>query len=348
MTTYKQKLAKAKLGDMILENVDVNTFNADLLSHILAESLLKRIDRDLLETKNIYLQQFDIPQITLFYMMTKAYPHVPASHDIANQYLENVVKDLKEVTLFDIGIGKGVQIQRLLRTLSKKRYTLATVNVIGLDPDEENLKASNIGFEILKAELPFNLNYYPIRKLIENFADDDYDYIRRIGGNNILINSTYALHHTHHEVNDNTLRTELFKKLLKLRPLIFTLVEPNSNHDTEELVKRFHNCWQHFGTVFDLIDTSDVDVSYKFSIKEKFFGREVRDIFGVSDYFRCERHESYDSWMLRLTRAGFKPVDFVNIKVSLPNYCEYSVSEGFVSLGYKNMTLIGVFAYQVK
>jgi hypothetical protein len=124
-----------------------------------------------------------------------------------------------------------------------------------------------------------------------------------------------------------------------------TLVEPNSNHDTEELTKRVHHSWEHFGNVFALVDEAAIDVSHKYLIKGKFFAREIRDIFGVSDHFRCERHELYDAWLLRLFKAGFKPVDLGEVSVKLPPYCQYDTSEGLVRLNYNGTTIVAMMAF---
>ena len=345
ITTHRQVLAKPKIEELTLEYIDVNTANEDLLSHLITESLLKRIDRQLLESKNIYIQQFDIPQTTMFYSMAEAVPFVFTGHNLANQYLEKVMNDLKTATLFDIGIAKGLQVEKLLFMLAKGSNRLEKINIIGLDPVEDNLTAARKNLEYIRDQLPFVLNFHSVCNMIENLTDNDYDYVKEIGGDNILINSAFTLHHTSHPLNDREARTDLIKKLAGLKPLILTLVEPHSNHDTEELTKRLHYSWQHFGTVFKLVDEADIDISHKFLIKEKFFGREIRDIFGVSDHFRCERHELYDSWLLRLNKAGFKPVDFVDLKVELPPYCKYTISEGLVRMDYNDTTVVSVFAY---
>jgi hypothetical protein len=342
---HRQKIAKPRIIENVLKNVDVNISNEDMLSHLVAESLLKRIDRQLLESKNIYIQQFDIPQIVMFYSMAEAIPFVFAGHYLANQYLRKTIGNLKVVTLLDIGIGKGLQAQKLLKMLGIDNNNLEIINIIGVDPGEQNLIDSKNAFEQIKRILPFTVNYYPVCNLLENFTDNDYDFIKEIGGKNILINSSFTFHHMSHPFKDYESRTLLFNKLAKLEPLVITLIEPNSNHDIEELSKRFHHSWQHFGNVFKLIDESNIDISHKFSIKEKFFGREIRDIFGVSDYFRCERHELFESWLLRLTKAGFKPFEFKDLTADLPYYCEYSVSEGLVRLNYNDITIVAVFAY---
>lgn len=345
ITTHRQKIAKPKIEELIYKHIDIHISNEDLLSHLISESLLKRIDRQLLESKNIYIQHFDIPQITLFYSMAKAIPFVSAGHHAANQYLAEVMGNLEAASLFEIGIGKGLQVKNLLNLLKERKNKLETVNIIALDPDKRNLEESKVLLDHIQKELHFTLHYYSFHKMIEEFTDRDYEYIKEIGKDTVVINSAFTLHHTSHPINDHECRTNLLKKLAQLKPLVFTLVEPNSNHDVEDLSKRFHHSWEHFGKVFKLIDESNIDESHKFSIKENFFGREIRDIFGVSDYFRTERHELYDSWLLRLSRAGFKPIDYHDIKVELPEYCSYSISDGLIRMNYDNTTVVAVFGY---
>lgn len=346
ITSHRQKIAKPKIEQLIQQRVDINTSNPDLLSHILAESLLKRIDRNLLESKNIYVEEFDIPQIVMFYKMSKAYPHVAVSHTIANQYIFDAIKELDEVTIFDIGIGKGLQVQKLISSLVWNSASLKKINIIGLDPSEVNLTDSKEAFETLQKAVPIQLNYYTLNKLVENLDEKDYKFIKDISGDKLVINSAFTIHHSYHDVNDYDKRTEIFHNLKKLNPLILTLIEPNSNHDTEDLSRRFYYCWEHFGSVFQLIDESDLQPSEKFSIKEKFFGREIRDIFGISDSFRCERHEPYESWILKLARAGFTPYNLKDISVHLPKHSGVIVTEGMTRLNYNDMTLIAVLAYK--
>jgi len=314
------------------------------LSHLIAESLLKRIDRQLLESKNIYIQQFDIPQTTLFYSMAEAVPFVYTGHYLANQYLLKAAEGLKSFTILDIGMGGGKQLRHFLGMLAKSNGTIEAVNVIGLDPVQQNINESQQALDELRTEFHFGLKFYPICSMIEQLNDNDFDSIRSIGGKSLLVNTSFSFHHTSHPLHDNEMRTGLLRKVASLKPLTFTMVEQRSNHDTEELPKRLHHSWQHFGNVFALVDESQIEASHKFLIKEKFFGREIRDIFGVSDHFRCERHELYESWLLRLYRAGFKPMDFTELQLDLPEYCQYSITEGLVRMNYNDITIVAVLA----
>ena len=69
--------------------------------------------------------------------------------------------------------------------------------------------------------------------------------------------------------------------------------------------------------------------------------------FGTSDAFRCERHETVDSWLLRLVKSGWEPYgDLGTIDMTLPTYCSASVDDGLVRLGYRGLPLLAVFAYR--
>jgi hypothetical protein len=345
ITTHRQQLAKPRIEAKVLRHIDPSVPNERLLAHLIAESLLKRIDRQLLESKNIFVQEFDIPQSVLFYSMAEAVPFVYAGHHLANQCLLAAAGGLESLTIFDIGMGNGKQVLQLLRLLSEKGGSARAVRVVGLDPVQQNIDSCRASIEALRGELPFRLEFHALCTMIEDLSAADYEFIVGAGDGALLINSAFTLHHISHPLNDQETRTGILRRLAALQPRILTLVEPSSDHDTEELPRRFHHCWQHFGNVFALVDEAGIDPSHKFLIKEKFFGREIRNIFGVSDLFRCERHELYDSWLLRLHRAGFRPCDHPDLQVQMPPYCRCSISEGLARLDYNDLTIVAVFAF---
>jgi 2-polyprenyl-3-methyl-5-hydroxy-6-metoxy-1,4-benzoquinol methylase len=345
VTSHKQLLAKPRIEQLILDYVDEQVANPLLLAHLIAESLMRRIDRRLVESKNIFVQEFDVPQIELFYSMAEAVPFVYVGHQLANMCLEQAVQELPFFTILDIGIGNGGQVKKLLDRLAQRGGRLELVRVIGLDPREENLVNSRALLEQAGRDYPFEVVFQPVCKLVEHLTNEEFDSIRENSKGNLVINSAFTFHHTAHPLNDQLMRTDLLRRLASLKPKILTLVEPNSNHDTEELTKRVHHSWEHFGNVFALVDESGIDISHKYLIKGKFFAREIRDIFGVSDHFRCERHELYDSWLLRLFKAGYKPFALGELPVQLPRYCQYTIADGLVRLNYKDITIVAMMAF---
>lgn len=342
---HRERHAKPVMAQQILAEVGMDVPSDSLLSHMIAEALLLRVDRNLLSGKNIYLQQYDVSQIDLFGLLPRAIPHVPQSYAIANQYLARALRPLATAAVIDIGIGKGAQVADLLRALAVDPGRLRRLRVVALDPSAASVAEAAATIAALQPDLPFQVDVLALRALVEQC---DAAMLQAAAGDveGIVINAAYALHHTRHASSDGEARTELLRRLAVLQPRVFTLVEPNANHDTEQLTRRVHSCWEHFGTVFDLIDRSAATPLEKFAIKEKFFGREVRDILGTSDAFRCERHEPYESWLLRLTKAGLRPFPGADLTVDLPDYCSAVVREGLVRLCHRGVPLIAVFAYR--
>lgn len=349
---HRERLAKPVLAAQVLAEVGVDAPSDVLLAHMIAEALLRRVDRNLLAGKNIYLQQFETSQIDLFSLLPRAYPHVPQSHGIANQFLAHALREAPSAALLDVGAGKGAQAAALLRALAAEPGRLKRLRVVALDASGQNLSEATAALRGLMPDLPFAVEVLPLRAMIERCEAPQLQ--ATLGHADVVaINAAYTLHHTTHAPNDPEQRTAVLRRLAALRPRVFTLIEPSANHDTEQLPRRVHSCWEHFGTVFDLIDRSDASPIEKFAIKEKFFGREIRDILGTSDTFRSERHEPYESWLLRLTKAGLRPYApealgthaWPGLGITLPEYCSVSVRDGLVRLGYRGVPLIAVFAY---
>ena len=343
----RERLAKHAIEKWLEPQVGPSLPSDRLISHIIADAMLSRMDRRLVEAKNIYLESFDISQIELFYAMTKGYPQVPKAHDIANQYLCHELSLHEKASFVEIGIGRGVQVKGVIDRLAKNPGKLRELDVIAIDPDVENLASSKALLSSLP-DLPFRFRLHQKQGFLERFDRSDFEDLAATAGKTVVMNSAYTIHHTVHPIGNSSLRTDLFGALRKtFAPRLFTLVEPSANHDTEHLGTRLRSCFEHFGTVFDLIDRSALGAEEKFVIKEKFFGREIRDIFGTSDAFRCERHETVDSWLLRLVKSGWEPYgELGTIDMTLPTYCSASVDDGLVRLGYRGLPLLAVFAYR--
>lgn len=344
----RDQLAGPAIAGLVLDEVGMDVPSDVLLSHIVSEALLRRVDRNLLTGKNIYLQAYEVAQIDLFDLLRKALPPLVQGYAIANQHLAHALAELEEAALLDIGVGKGVQLAMLMTTLAAAPGRLRRLRVVALDPSAANLVEAQAVIDAAVRGLPglpFAVEVVALRGLVER-CDPSMLQAAVAGVDGVVINAAYALHHTAHAPGDQGLRNELLRTLAGLRPRVFTLVEPNANHDTELLTRRVHSCWQHFGAVFELVDRSDMSPLEKFAIKEKFFGREVRDILGTSDNFRCERHEPYDSWLLRLAKAGLRPYPAIPLRIELPDYCWAIERQGLVRLGYREEALIAAFAYR--
>ena len=337
---------KKTLLDQLESNVDEELDNDRLLRHLISEALLRRIDHNLLDSKHIYLQKFEISQIDMFSKMNKIVPQVSASHEIANQFLVNTIGRNESATLFEIGIGKALQLVKLIQLLSKDSSSkLRSLHVIGLDPDDGNLKYSEKALNELNKKVSFTISFTGHHKLLEEFSETEFDSINNCESDVLMINAAYSFHHICSYPRTNEVRMKWLKKLKSLNPDVFTLIEPNSDHNSDNIIERIRHCYHHFYSMFESIDQSQLPKSYKYTVKTQFFGREISDIFSKDDRYRVERHETTDDWIYKLTNAGFTPLNFKNIDVQVPQYCDFELNDGLVNLGYNDENLITVFAY---
>ena len=250
----RERLAKSAIERWLEPAVGPSLSSDKLISHIIADAMLRRMDHRLVESKNIYLESFDISQIELFYAMTKGYPQVPKAHDIANQYLVHELAQHERASFVEIGIGRGLQVKGVIERLAQAPGKLRDLTVLAIDPDVGNLSASRALLEGL-GDLPFAFRVHTKEGLLERFDRADFADLASTAGEVCVMNSAYTIHHTVHPLNNQSLRTDLFRSLREaFRPRLFTLVEPNANHDTAHLRSRPRACFEHFGTMFERVD----------------------------------------------------------------------------------------------
>ncbi|MFP2907170.1 GRAS family protein [Pyxidicoccus sp. 3LFB2] len=139
----------------------------------------------------------------------------------------------------------------------------------------------------------------------------------------------------------------MLRRLRALAPTGLVLCEPHVDHHRAPVRERFRNAWNHFTRVFELLDTLDVPREDRAAIK-RFFGREVDDIVGtVDESVRCERHETAPSWMDRLRRAGFVPLE--SLERVQPEAVHPAVAlrreRGCVGICYRQDMLVACWAH---
>ncbi|HEY8379842.1 MAG TPA: GRAS family protein, partial [Nannocystis sp.] len=207
----REQVAKSVIASQLLDTLDVDVPSDALLSHIVAESLLRRIDRNLLSGRNLYLQPEPRSQIDLFSLLQRAIPAVPQGYAVANQYLAASMRSCERPALLEIGIGKGTQVLALLRALARDPGKIERVRVIALDANRAVLAEAVAALEAIRGELPFSLEIYPLVRLIEVCEDADYASISELAGGSLAINAAYTLHHTARD--DAESRTRLLRRL---------------------------------------------------------------------------------------------------------------------------------------
>ncbi|WCJ25533.1 scarecrow-like 3 [Euphorbia peplus] len=96
-----------------------------------------------------------------------------------------------------------------------------------------------------------------------------------------------------------------------LSPKLFLLLEQETDLNINRLGDRFVECLHYYSAIFDSIDAKLGNCkSGERSILEEMFGKEIENIVAGEGLERTERHERYERWRIRLSKAGFKAVRF--------------------------------------
>jgi SAM-dependent methyltransferase len=273
----------------------------DLLPLLFLQALGTRLNEPVTGEGNLYLREFATSQIDLFGLLGRAMPMVTRASEAANELLSCLSGMADELTLVDIGIGKGRQMAQLLQSLAQSGRAPRSTRIVGIEPSLESLGHARVELESLAAKLKLKLEFHGFAASAEDLSVNDWRRISSLS-DHLVVNAAFALHHVRSDRKD-----AVMAEIAALRPLGFVLSEPHSDHETSDLVKRFEQAWNHYGLVFGVIDAQAVDSTVKNAMKVQFFAREIIDVVGTADNVRTERHETADMWLARLRKAGLAP-----------------------------------------
>lgn len=282
--------------------------------------------------QNLYLQDFTIPQIDLYNLISEHLPTVAMTTKIAIESLINLIEeDQEDLSLIDLGMGTGQQMLKVLDALKSRRPSLKQVFLVGIEPDERSLKMAQA--QLINLELPFELELRIYHSLLENLSKKDFESMYQFIKNPIIW-SSFTMHHV------MTNRAEEFEKINdELKPSYLILLEPNVDHFTSNYSQRIKNCQAHFKKTFDLIEKLHLKDIEKENLK-KFFTREIIDISSADEKARVEKHQTVKEWLGYLDAAGFIPINHEMIFKN--KYIHIEPKGDHYSLEYQNFPLTAV------
>jgi len=302
--------------------------------------IYKAEGRSPVSIKNTYLQDLEIPQIVLFDILANRFPLVMNAQKIISNAILSVITFHENITILDLGIGRGLQITRILKEINQIK-TIKTVTVIGVEIFKNAIDHTTALIPNLKKELHYQLEYHPINALVE---DLDADFIRTlIPSNNqcLLINASLTLHHIQSEQD----RLKLFQKIKSLNPSLVTLVEPNTNCFTNNFDERLLNVYEHFCALYGFINTLQLLPEEKKGLKQ-FFSTELFDAVALPDEHRFEKYNTSEAWLKTASEAGFNPFDLSkSIKdIKIKDIDVQVKKAGYVNFKFHQTNILGTIA----
>jgi hypothetical protein len=314
-----------------------------LFTYTLAKAMRKHLMSGQSQ-EHIYLQRFEIPQIRLFELLIQQFPLANLSQQCTNTLLIDALANHTNPVLMDIGIGTGLQVSNIIEGLSKKTNNqIKCLRIVGIEPFAEALKATEQNIELARKNAPFEIKLIIKEAFIEQMNENEVRQLLPAQYDGLYVNASFALHH----IQQIPQRKAVFEMMKNLHLNAFVLSEPNSNHFEPSYEQRFQNCKNHYGVLFQIIDTLLITATEKTALK-LFFSREIDDVLGNAEEVRVEKHFATEQWVQLFEETGFKlqkrlaafeyqQLNNTNLNVGLPNrYATEFNGEEITSLFWAN------------
>ncbi|MDX5421888.1 MAG: histidinol-phosphate transaminase [Hymenobacteraceae bacterium] len=307
---------------------------------------------------NLYNSTFGVmDMISAFNVLVNATPLVSFGHRFANHIILSAISGAREVYLLDLGIGSGLQWFHLMEQLAKLPDGSPVLHLTGIDiPDSgeeptRRLRETGIRLEEHAQRLGIPFSYEGIASRLEDF---DLGTLHIAPAQALVVNSALTLHHIPDQlVAQPDQRDSILRQIRDLKPLVFTLTEPDSEHNKLDYLPRLRESLRHYHTVFDVLDTLlPQDMPERQVIEQEFFGREIINVVSCEGMDRVERHERNEAWQRRLIRNGFSPVVHPDLVQELteglqlhPNFSLIHNGAGY-TLHWKDTNIIASTAWR--
>lgn len=273
-----------------------------------AEALLGRCRAVSSSGGNLYLgARPPGAQLRAFELLRLRTPLIPFAYSAANKALLHGLGRGRgeEVTLIDVGIGRGGQTRALLRN-PVARQCIGHLHVIGVEPDSD-AESSRGALEFARtqvldaaAEVGMSVDFHAVAKRAEQLQPEDFPAMK----GRVLANAAFALHHVVPSTAGELDRVAVLELLRRLGAQVLVLTEPDSDHVEDRLPVRLLAAYRHYRSVAASLDailpSADAQLVWT-----EFFAPEVRNVLGHDGPRRTERHEPSATWAAHLQRAGW-------------------------------------------
>ena len=181
-----------------------------------------------------------------------------------------------------------------------------------------------------------------IGKLAEDLTVDDLARARPRGV--LLANCSLSLHHVglpQHGAQRG--RADVLRAIHAAGFSRIVLIEPDTNHDEDELALRFLYAYRHYETLarslHAMLAAEEANLVWR-----EFFTDEIRNVIAHDGALRVERHEETARWLERLETVGWEvdtPEELVAPSAAPPGF-EVVHTGRACTLRYEGVSLLGV------
>lgn len=303
----EREAATAVAESLVRTMPDESDAHGAVVVRTFAETLLGRCRSVSSSGGNLYLgARPPGAQLRAFELLRLRTPLIPFAYAAANKALLHELPLESEVTLIDVGIGRGGQIRALLRNPVARRH-ISRLHVVGVEPDSDaQSERGALEFaarQVLDtaAEVGVEVTFTAVAKRAELLRVEDFPSMR----GRILANAAFALHHVVPSKPGELDRQAVLHLLHELGAETVVLTEPDSDHVEDRLPVRLLHAYRHYRSVAACLEAT-LETADAQLVWSEFFAPEVRNVIGHDGDGRSERHELSGTWARRLEGAGWQ------------------------------------------
>ncbi|ESQ33164.1 hypothetical protein EUTSA_v10005482mg [Eutrema salsugineum] len=283
-------------------------------------------------------------------------PYLKFAHFTANQAILEAFEGKKRVHVIDFSMNQGLQWPALMQALALREGGPPVFRLTGIGPPaaDNSDHLHEVGCKLAQLAEAIHVEFEYRGFVANSLADLDASMLelRPSEIESVAVNSVFELHKL-------LGRPGGIEKVLgvvkQIKPVIFTVVEQESNHNGPVFVDRFTESLHYYSTLFDSLE--GVPSSQDKVMSEVYLGKQICNLVACEGPDRVERHEMLSQWANRFGSSGFAPAHLgsnafkqASMLLALFNGGEgYRVEEnnGCLMLGWHTRPLITTSAWKL-
>ncbi|MFZ9661299.1 MAG: GRAS family protein [Chitinophagaceae bacterium] len=321
-----------------------DVFDKDLASQLKTALSQYYTSSDKLQNVHTYLKELAIPQIVLFDILANRFPLVLGAQKIVQQKITEKSKGANQITIVDLGVGRGIQILRIIEALASQGNT--NINIIGIDIIKDALEFTQLKLNEFAKTTNIQIQFHPILASIEHVTAQQIHQLIPPHNELTFVNASLAIHH----LQEIHAREKLFKTVSQLQPDLFSIIEPYADTFTSNREQRMLNSYIHFTCLYAYINTLELSEEEKRGLKA-FFYNDFSDTIINSEEARYEKYEPGLNWMQRGIEFGFKTINANCNELTIANIDivknrDAKTLQEFISFRYRNWDVLSVLLFE--
>ncbi|CDY36236.1 BnaC07g20900D [Brassica napus] len=233
-------------------------------------------------------------------------PYLKFAHFTANQAILEAFEGKKRVHVIDFSMNQGLQWPALMQALALREGGPPSFRLTGIGPPaaDNSDHLHEVGCKLAQLAEAIHVEFEYRGFVANSLADLDASMLelRPSETESVAVNSVFELHKLLGRPGGIE---KVFGVVKQIKPVIFTVVEQESNHNGPVFLDRFTESLHYYSTLFDSLEGAPSSQDKVMS--EVYLGKQICNLVACEGPDRVERHETLSQWSNRFGSSGFAP-----------------------------------------